>query len=85
MNQMVANLYTNNTGTVSSAPGNSNAEMTTTAKPDEQQQQQKRKESSEKSSKKVKRKKPMESGMSDDIDGMIDLFSFDELQLICLP
>jgi hypothetical protein len=75
MNQMVANLYTNNTGPSSSAQGNSNVQMDTTAKSDEEQQT-KRKQSSEKSVKKIKRKKPADSTFTDDVDGNINLSSY---------
>jgi hypothetical protein len=71
MNQMVANLYANNTGPSSSSQGNSNVQMDTTTKSDEEQQT-KRKQSSEKSLKKIKRKKPTETAPQDDIDGSVD-------------
>ncbi|CAF3344919.1 unnamed protein product [Rotaria sp. Silwood1] len=68
MNQMVANLYANNTGASSTSQGNSNVPMETATKPEEEQQT-KRKQSNEKSLKKVKRKKPGESTVTNDIDG----------------
>jgi hypothetical protein len=77
MNQMVANLYVNKTGTPSSSQGNSNIQMETSPKPGEEQQQQtKRKQSNEKSVKKVKRKRPIESTFTNDIDGIVNLFSY---------
>jgi len=75
MNQMVSNLYANNTGASSSSlHGNSNVQIETPMKPEEEQQA-KRKQSSEKSLKKVKRRRPTESTLTDDIDGSIDLSS----------
>ncbi|CAF2703281.1 unnamed protein product [Rotaria sp. Silwood2] len=68
MNQMVANLYANNTGASSSLQGNSLVQMETSTKPEEEQQA-KRKQSNEKSIKKIKRKKPVESADTNDIDG----------------
>jgi hypothetical protein len=68
MNQMVANLYANNTGASSFSQGNSNIQMNISEK-SEEEQQAKRKQSNEKSTKKVKRKKPTESTLTDDIDG----------------
>ena len=38
MNQMVANLYANNTGASSSIQNNTNIQMETSTKPDEEQQ-----------------------------------------------
>ena len=84
MNQMVANLYVNKTGASSSTTqSNTNVQMDTSPKP-EDEQQTKRKQSTEKSVKKVKRKKPTESTMSNDIDGRIDwsiLFIPENVQL----
>ncbi|CAF0748304.1 unnamed protein product [Adineta ricciae] len=65
MNQMVANLYANNTGASSSTPENSTAPMDTSAKSDDT----KRKQMSEKPAKKVKRKRPIESPSANDIEG----------------
>jgi hypothetical protein len=67
MNQMVSNLYVNKTGASSS---NTNVQMETSPKL-ENEQQTKRKQSNEKSVKKVKRKKPTESTVSNDIDGRV--------------
>ena len=78
MNQMVANLYANNTGTAaaaSSLQGNSNVQMGTPTNRDDEQQA-KRKQSSDKSLKKVKRKKPTESTFTDDIDGIVLIYRF---------
>ncbi len=72
---MVSNLYANTTGPSSSLQGNSNVQIETAMKPEEEQQQAKRKQSSEKSLKKVKRRRPTESPLTDDIDGSIDLSS----------
>lgn len=70
MNQMVASLYVNKTAsTATSKQDNSNVQMETSAKPEEEQQQAKRKQSSEKSVKKVKRKRPIDSSPSNDIEG----------------
>ncbi|CAF0753439.1 unnamed protein product [Rotaria sordida] len=68
MNQMVANLYVNNIGASSSSQKNSNVQMETPTK-SEEEQQTKRKQSNEKSVKQVKRKKPTESTVTNDIDG----------------
>ncbi|CAF0726991.1 unnamed protein product [Adineta steineri] len=65
MNQMVANLYANNTGTASSLPENSNNQTESPTKSEDT----KRKHSNEKSVKKVKRKRPTESLDTNDIDG----------------
>ncbi len=64
---MVSNLYVNKTGASSS---NTNVQMETSPKL-ENEQQTKRKQSNEKSVKKVKRKKPTESTVSNDIDGRV--------------
>ncbi len=74
MNQMVANLYVNKTGASSSAQGNTNVQIETSLKPEEQST--KRKQSSEKSVKKVKRKRPTESTLSNDVEGIIHLVSY---------
>jgi hypothetical protein len=73
MNQMVSNLYVNKTGASSSIQNNTNVQMETSPKP-EDEQQTKRKQSTEKLVKRVKRKRPTESTMSNDIDGRIHLF-----------
>ncbi|CAF0725507.1 unnamed protein product [Adineta ricciae] len=65
MNQMVANLYANNTAASSTTPENSTTAMDTSAKPDDT----KRKQTSEKPTKKVKRKRPIESPSANDIEG----------------
>jgi hypothetical protein len=74
MNEMVANLYANKTGTASSSQGNSNIQIETLSKPEEEQPT-KRKQSNEKSLKKVKRQRPTESTLTNDIDGRIKLYS----------
>ncbi|CAF3236168.1 unnamed protein product [Rotaria socialis] len=66
MNQMVSNLYASNIG--ASSQGNSNVQMETSTKPEEEQQA-KRKQTTEKSAKKVKRKRPAESTLTNDVDG----------------
>ncbi len=84
MNQMVANLYVNKTGTSSSTQGSTNVQMETSSKPGDEQQT-KRKQSSEKSMKKVKRKRPTEeSSLSNDIDGRI-IFSYFHIILNSIP
>jgi hypothetical protein len=75
MNQMVANLYVNKTGASSSAQGNTNVQIESSVKPEEEQST-KRKQSSEKSVKKVKRKRPTESTLSNDVEGIIHLISY---------
>lgn len=73
MNQMVANLYVNKTvASSSSAQGDANVQMETSPKKPEEEQQTKRKQSSEKSVKKVKRSRPTESSLGNDIDGIIN-------------
>ena len=70
MNQMVANLYVNKTGTsTTTTQENSNVPMDTTSK-DEKEQQTKRKQSGEKSVKKIKRQRPTESSVSNDVEGI---------------
>ena len=71
---MVANLYVNKTASTATTnkQENSNAQMDTTPAPeedDDQQQQAKRKQSTEKSVKKVKRKRPLDSEVANDVDG----------------
>jgi hypothetical protein len=69
MNQMVATLYTNTSSIPSSASqGNATGQTATTNQSDEEQQS-KRKKTSEKSIRQIKRKKPIESNASNDIDG----------------
>lgn len=74
MNQMVATLYTA-TNTGSAAPqGNAAAQPKADSHPEEESQP-KRKQSSEKFVKQVKRKKPSESVVANDIDGRLDSLS----------
>lgn len=77
MNTMVANLYVNKTAASTSVQEKSDVPMENSSKPDEEQPT-KRKQSSEKYTKTVKRKRPIESSLSNDIDGktyFLPLFS----------
>ena len=70
MNTMVANLYVNKPGASASVQEKSDVPLESSSKPDAEQQT-KRKQSSEKFTKKVKRQRPTESSLSNDIDGKI--------------
>ena len=74
MNQMVATLYTATNAGSSTPQGNAAAQPKADSHPEEESQP-KRKQSSEKFVKQVKRKKPSESVVANDIDGRLDLLS----------